>query len=209
MLEALPPARDLWDVWMSGESIASSVVLGLRVQWWGRIGKVLQLISAVVALAQLAGPERLRVVANRMHRLRDVLRAARRAVVMSNRARDRAQQGAFAIGYLLLAAVWMAADSTRQRTLTWWAALPSPAHQRVVAVAAAVATSTLLFVAFTRWYLVMYLSLEPLLWLAVWCAERSVAGLARLAANPRFAVVTQVAAFWVFVIGFALDFAAS
>ena len=50
-----------WSKWWSGQSTADLRMLGLEMLWWGRIGKVISLLSAMTILAEIIGPERLRV----------------------------------------------------------------------------------------------------------------------------------------------------
>ncbi len=50
---------DLWREWAAGNSTLEFELWGLEMLWWGRIGKILQLLGALTVLAEIVGPERL------------------------------------------------------------------------------------------------------------------------------------------------------
>ncbi len=50
---------DLWREWASGESTLGFELWGLEMVWWGRIGKMLQLLGALTVLVELVGTERM------------------------------------------------------------------------------------------------------------------------------------------------------
>jgi len=49
-----------WNSWAHGGSVADSVLWGMRILWWGRIGKIAEVVSALTVIAEIVGPERLR-----------------------------------------------------------------------------------------------------------------------------------------------------
>ncbi len=52
---------DLWSLWWSGTAIESATVLwGKPLFVWGRVGKVIQFFSALMIIAEIIGPERIR-----------------------------------------------------------------------------------------------------------------------------------------------------
>ncbi|WP_096595782.1 hypothetical protein [Calothrix sp. NIES-2098] len=51
---------EAWQLWFSGQQTSSYLLWGMQILWWGRIGKVIQLISALTILAEIIGAERIR-----------------------------------------------------------------------------------------------------------------------------------------------------
>ena len=51
---------EAWSYWASGEKIDDQLLWGMEILWWGRIGKVVGLISALAVVAEIIGPKRLR-----------------------------------------------------------------------------------------------------------------------------------------------------
>lgn len=58
-----------WSVWSTGRLDGSHLLWGLEVFWWGRIGKLLQTMAILAVVAELIGPERLKVFGNSLHSL--------------------------------------------------------------------------------------------------------------------------------------------
>ncbi len=50
---------DLWQEWASGNSTLGFELWGVEMVWWGRIGKILQLVGALTVLVEVVGTERL------------------------------------------------------------------------------------------------------------------------------------------------------
>jgi hypothetical protein len=62
--------------WFEGEPVANHVfLLGKTVFFWGRIGKVMQLLASFVIFAEIIGPERLRMLACALRSRYDLLKA--------------------------------------------------------------------------------------------------------------------------------------
>ena len=53
---------EIWSLWLEGQMVADFHLWGMRILWWGRIGKVIGLVSALAIVAEIIGPERLRNV---------------------------------------------------------------------------------------------------------------------------------------------------
>jgi hypothetical protein len=51
---------EAWGNWGSGESLANLHLWGLRIVWWGRIGKLLEFAAGLVLLIDIVGPKRLK-----------------------------------------------------------------------------------------------------------------------------------------------------
>ena len=51
---------DLWAAWATPISVADSWLWGHKVVFWGRVGKVLQVVAGLVVLLEIVGPVRLR-----------------------------------------------------------------------------------------------------------------------------------------------------
>ena len=54
---------EAWNLWWNSAEIKNHYLYGLEILWWGRIGKVVQLLSAVSILAEIIGHEKLRYTA--------------------------------------------------------------------------------------------------------------------------------------------------
>jgi hypothetical protein len=50
-----------WKIWLSGGRLEQYSLWGLQILWWGRIGKTLEVIAALTIVADIVGPERLRM----------------------------------------------------------------------------------------------------------------------------------------------------
>ncbi len=50
---------DLWREWAAGNSTLEFELWGLEMVWWGRIGKILQLLGALTVLVEIVGTERM------------------------------------------------------------------------------------------------------------------------------------------------------
>lgn len=51
---------EAWTKWLDGERLDGLKMYGLQILWWGRIGKIVGLISALAIVAEILGAERLR-----------------------------------------------------------------------------------------------------------------------------------------------------
>lgn len=55
-----------WQEWQKGE-VKDLILYGKQIFWWGRVGKVLELVSATMIIAEVIGSERLRRFGLRLH----------------------------------------------------------------------------------------------------------------------------------------------
>jgi hypothetical protein len=53
---------DAWSSWSSGNTIGDDTLWGVKILWWGRIGKIVMALSALTIIAEIVGPERIRAV---------------------------------------------------------------------------------------------------------------------------------------------------
>jgi hypothetical protein len=52
---------DAWRHWLAGDKIdENKLVWGLRLLWWGRVGKLMQFGAALAIVVEIVGPKRLR-----------------------------------------------------------------------------------------------------------------------------------------------------
>ena len=58
---------EAWRQWLSGNLVHESVLWGFSILWWGRIGKIVQFAAALTIIADIIGPERLRLFGNSLH----------------------------------------------------------------------------------------------------------------------------------------------
>ncbi len=58
---------EAWQLWFSGQQTNGFLLWGVQILWWGRIGKVIQLISALAILVEIIGVERVRHFGNSIH----------------------------------------------------------------------------------------------------------------------------------------------
>ncbi len=58
---------EAWASWIRGDAISSKLLWGCSILWWGRIGKMVGLVSALTILAEIVGPQRLRQTGTAMH----------------------------------------------------------------------------------------------------------------------------------------------
>ena len=59
---------EAWQLWFSGQQTNGFLLWGLQILWWGRIGKVIQLVSALAILVEIIGVERVRTFGQSIHR---------------------------------------------------------------------------------------------------------------------------------------------
>jgi hypothetical protein len=59
-----------WKQWLEGGDLHTTMVLGLQIYWWARIGKLAQLLGALTILAEIIGPARLRSFSASLRTLR-------------------------------------------------------------------------------------------------------------------------------------------
>ena len=55
-----------WALWWQGLDLRDHVLWGVQVVWWGRIGKVVGLLSAFSIVAEIVGPSRLRAAGGQL-----------------------------------------------------------------------------------------------------------------------------------------------
>ena len=53
---------DAWAIWWTGQRI--DVLWGVKALWWGRIGQILQLVGALMIVAEIVGADRLRRISD-------------------------------------------------------------------------------------------------------------------------------------------------
>jgi hypothetical protein len=58
---------EAWRLWAQGHLTEDTVLWGLRLLWWARIGKLLQCAGGATIVAEIIGPDRLRVFGNSLH----------------------------------------------------------------------------------------------------------------------------------------------
>lgn len=63
---------DVYRVWLSGYPTLDCKLWGLPMLWWGRIGKLVALLSAFAIIVEFAGPTRMRAWGQSLHRAVDV-----------------------------------------------------------------------------------------------------------------------------------------
>ena len=63
---------DVYRVWQSGNPTIDCKLWGMRMLWWGRIGKLVALLSAFAIIAEFAGPVRMRTWGQSLHRVVNV-----------------------------------------------------------------------------------------------------------------------------------------
>lgn len=68
---------EAWKLWLSGNQVHDSLLWGVNILWWGRIGKLVQFAAALTIIAEIIGPERLRSFGNSMHATFTLKKAAR------------------------------------------------------------------------------------------------------------------------------------
>lgn len=70
---------DAWAAWWNEVDVRDHALWGVKILWWGRIGKVIQFFAATLIVIEIIGPTRLRLWGNSLHGMLDVRRAARLA----------------------------------------------------------------------------------------------------------------------------------
>jgi hypothetical protein len=60
---------ETWHNWRSGHLDPELVLWGIRLLWWARVGKILQIIGAVTVLVDIIGPRKLRRMGKRLKEL--------------------------------------------------------------------------------------------------------------------------------------------
>jgi hypothetical protein len=95
---------EAWRIWFSEGETRNLTLWGLKILWWGRIGKVVQLIAALTILAEIIGPERLRVFSKSL-RTRVGVRVLKHILNEWGGDKDTKPIISLLAGYLSLAAV--------------------------------------------------------------------------------------------------------
>lgn len=58
---------DAWTSWLSGHLSPNATIWGVSIFWWGRIGKIMQVIGAITIIADIIGPEKIRKFGSSLH----------------------------------------------------------------------------------------------------------------------------------------------
>ena len=58
---------DVWRIWFAGKETSTYVLWGIELLWWGRVGKIVQLIAALTVIAEIIGPDKLRSFGESLH----------------------------------------------------------------------------------------------------------------------------------------------
>lgn len=58
---------EAWSLWLSGRLSPNTIILGISIFWWGRLGKVMQFVGAVTIIADIIGPEKIRSFGTSLH----------------------------------------------------------------------------------------------------------------------------------------------
>ncbi|PSN17972.1 hypothetical protein C7271_14950 [filamentous cyanobacterium CCP5] len=51
---------EAWSIWLSGDLPDSTLLWGISILWWERIGKIMQVLGATTIIADIIGPEEIR-----------------------------------------------------------------------------------------------------------------------------------------------------
>jgi hypothetical protein len=51
---------EAWSQWLDHENLAAETLWGVEIFWWGRIGKILQLVGGLTVVAEWIGKERMK-----------------------------------------------------------------------------------------------------------------------------------------------------
>lgn len=51
---------EAWKLWFSGDLPTNTILWGINILWWERIGKLMQLLGAATIIADIIGPEKIR-----------------------------------------------------------------------------------------------------------------------------------------------------
>lgn len=51
---------EAWALWLAGNLPPNAMLWGISIFWWGRFGKMMQLIGGITIIADIIGPERIR-----------------------------------------------------------------------------------------------------------------------------------------------------
>jgi len=71
--------REAWQLWFSGDLPSTATLWGASILWWGRIGKIIELVAGLTILVDLVGSQRLRDFGSSLHGLMSIRRAAKLA----------------------------------------------------------------------------------------------------------------------------------
>ena len=58
---------DAWTLWLHGQLSPTLTLWGVKIFWWARFGKALQVIAGITILAEIIGAENLRKFGNSLH----------------------------------------------------------------------------------------------------------------------------------------------
>ena len=58
---------DAWKNWLAGTPILDAQFWGIRLLWWGRFGKLAQIIAALTIVAEIIGSDRIRSFGTSLH----------------------------------------------------------------------------------------------------------------------------------------------
>jgi hypothetical protein len=125
-----------WELWFQARLNEDAVLWGLTILWWGRLGKLAEFFGAALIVADIIGPEKLRVYGDALHQFaslsfarktfvdartfaRAFLREETQTVADYVEVLSRHKTGIFTVvtGYLMAALslyeIWLA-------NLAWW-----------------------------------------------------------------------------------------
>jgi hypothetical protein len=60
---------ECWSLWFQGHTLQDKVLWGMSILWWGRLGRIVGLVSALAVLAEIIGPQRLRETGTQLRQL--------------------------------------------------------------------------------------------------------------------------------------------
>ena len=64
---SLSELAQAWSQWASGQEVSARLLWGMRILWWGRIAKIVGLVSALTVVVEIVGPTRLRAFGRSLH----------------------------------------------------------------------------------------------------------------------------------------------
>lgn len=59
---------EAWSHWLNGEHVDSFALWGLRIIWWGRLGKMAEFLAGATIVVEIIGPARLRAFGKSLRR---------------------------------------------------------------------------------------------------------------------------------------------
>src|SRR5262249_25606678 len=128
---------EAWSIWLSGSSVSDQILWGMRILWWGRLGKALGLLAGLTVLLEVIGPERLRQFGPSLHNalnLRDMFRVLLTASLFVLRDTHRIIAGDWVVGLAdwvagLLARRWGLAPKDQPEGSEPWTPVAALGHE--------------------------------------------------------------------------------